>query len=279
MKFKNLVLFSLIISAIFSCDDDNTFVPYDYAEQALIDDEDLIEYMQTHYYNSAVDSINEVANGETPFYESVQVEQVAANDVIYNLYYIVSEEGAGYQPSLVDDVMTTYRGNLLDGTIFDSRESITVGNPWWNLTSLILGWQYGLPNFTGGLNISEPNMPLEFDEYGGGFLFIPSGLAYKQTGNASVPPSAPIVFMLDLQYAKAADHDSDSVLSNDEDIDGDGDVNNDDTDGDLIPNYADIDDDGDGTATIDEDANGDGDPRNDDTDGDGTPDYLDPDNF
>ncbi|MBV1888249.1 MAG: peptidylprolyl isomerase [Urechidicola sp.] len=278
MKFKNLVLFSLFFIAIFSCDDDNGFTPYDFAGQAVIDDEDLIEYMQTHYYNAAVDSIKEVTNGETPFYDSAQIQLVESNDVTYNLYYIVSVEGVGYQPSRVDDVLTTYRGNLLDGTIFDSRESVTVGNPWWNLTTLIKGWSYGLPHFTGGVNISQPNMPLEFEDYGGGFLFIPSGLAYAQVGNATVPPSSPIVFMLDLQYAKAADHDSDTVLSNDEDIDGDGDVTNDDTDGDLIPNFADTDDDGDGIATIDEDADGDGDPRNDDTDGDGTPDYLDTDN-
>ena len=49
---------------------------------------------------------------------------------------------------------------------------------------------------------------------------------------------------------------------------------NDDTDGDGIANFADIDDDGDGVYTINEyDTDGDGIP--DDTDGDGIPDYLD----
>ncbi len=38
------------------------------------------------------------------------------------------------------------------------------------------------------------------------------------------------------------------------------------------------DDDGDGISTIDEDLNGDGDPSNDDSDGDGVPDYLEPNN-
>ncbi len=71
------------------------------------------------------------------------------------------------------------------------------------------------------------------------------------------------------------DDDGDGVLTTDEDINGDGDPTNDDTDGDGIPNYLDTDDDGDGIETIDEDANGDGDPTNDDTDGDGIPDYLD----
>lgn len=49
------------------------------------------------------------------------------------------------------------------------------------------------------------------------------------------------------------------------------------TDGDLELDYRDTDDDDDGIETIDEDLNGDGDYANDDTDGDGIPNYLDPD--
>ena len=41
-----------------------------------------------------------------------------------------------------------------------------------------------------------------------------------------------------------ADHDNDGILSSNDDLDGDGNVKNDDTDGDLIPNYLDADDDG-----------------------------------
>lgn len=71
------------------------------------------------------------------------------------------------------------------------------------------------------------------------------------------------------------DDDNDSLLTINEDPDGDGNVLNDDTDVDSIPNYLDDDDDGDGILTIDEDVDGDGDVTNDDSDGDGTPDYLD----
>ncbi len=51
-----------------------------------------------------------------------------------------------------------------------------------------------------------------------------------------------------------------------------------DTDGTEDVNYRDIDDDGDRINTFDEDVDGDGDPTNDDTDGNGIPDYLDPNN-
>ena len=47
-----------------------------------------------------------------------------------------------------------------------------------------------------------------------------------------------------------------------------------DTDGDGIIDALDTDDDGDGLLTADEDINGNGDPRDDDTDNDGTPNYL-----
>ena len=71
------------------------------------------------------------------------------------------------------------------------------------------------------------------------------------------------------------DTDGDGVFDTFEDINGDNDLTNDDTDDDGIPNYQDADDDGDGVDTADEDYDGDNDPTNDDSDGDGTPDYLD----
>ncbi|WP_067146347.1 hypothetical protein [Pseudotamlana agarivorans] len=74
--------------------------------------------------------------------------------------------------------------------------------------------------------------------------------------------------------------DDDGIPSNLEDINGNGDLTDDDTDNDGIPNYLDSDDDGDNVLTINEnpDPNGDGDLSDaQDTDGDGIPDYLDDD--
>ncbi len=110
------------------------------------------------------------------------------------------------------------------------------------------------------------------------------------------------------------DADNDTVPTNTEDINSDGNLANDDTDGDGIPNYfdndddgdlvlsnleyvftkasmqsvnaildtdadgianfLDNDDDGDGVLTVLEDYNGDGNPTNDDTNSSGIPDYL-----
>ncbi|MFQ3213864.1 MAG: gliding motility-associated-like protein, partial [Marivirga sp.] len=72
------------------------------------------------------------------------------------------------------------------------------------------------------------------------------------------------------------DDDNDQVPTIEEDYDNDGNPQNEDTDGDIIPDYLDFDDDGDGLTTLEEDVDQNGDPRNDDTDGDSIPDYLDP---
>lgn len=275
MKIKNLVIFALVIIAVFSCDDDS-YTPFDHVGQAITDDENLIEYMKTHYYNADLDSIKEVESGETPFYDQVETQVIELNDISYKLYYIVSEQGVGYQPSRIDDVLPTYRGETIEGLIFDERESIQIGNPWFNLADLVTGWSYGFEHFKCGENVSLPNMPLEFINTGKGFLFMPSGLGYGYSSSSALQ-STPLIFTIELHFAEATDHDGDTIASNNEDVDGDGDVTNDDTDEDLIPNYLDDDDDNDGVLTEYEDANEDGNPTNDDTDGDGTPDYLDAD--
>lgn len=73
------------------------------------------------------------------------------------------------------------------------------------------------------------------------------------------------------------DSDDDGVPDAGEDLNGDGDFTNDDTDNNGTPNYLDPDDDGDGTPTEEEDRNGNLDPEDDDSDGDSIPDYLDSD--
>jgi len=72
-----------------------------------------------------------------------------------------------------------------------------------------------------------------------------------------------------------ADTDGDNVFDINEDLNGNNNLDDDDTDGDGIPNYQDEDDDGDGVNTADEDYDNDGNPMNEDSDGDQIPDYLD----
>ena len=80
--------------------------------------------------------------------------------------------------------------------------------------------------------------------------------------------------------AALTEDDNDGIPADLEDINGDGNLENDDTDGDGLPNYLDDDDDGDNVPTKSEkpDDNGDGNLDDaQDTDGDTIPDYLDDD--
>ncbi|WOD44028.1 hypothetical protein [Hwangdonia lutea] len=112
----------------------------------------------------------------------------------------------------------------------------------------------------------------------------------KITGNDlfcnDIPPSDIIITN---DYASTCDAEITAILTEDdndgipaalEDINGDGNLENDDTDDDGIPNYLDADDDGDNVLTKDEnpDPNKDGNPNDaQNTDGEGLPDYLDKD--
>ena len=73
------------------------------------------------------------------------------------------------------------------------------------------------------------------------------------------------------------DEDMDTVANSSEDVNGDGNFADEDTDLDNIPNYLDNNDDGDAVLTIDEDYNNNGDPTDDDTNMNNIPDYLDAD--
>lgn len=284
MKIKKIALILTIGFVFFSCGKDNdSSVDFDAAAQAIIDDDALIEYLQTHYLNDDDGGIWTITNGEEPLMNQVDVQNIVEDDISYKLYYLKQQEGVTIAPTRADSVLSTYTGMLLDSTIFDSSSSVkgfslvpTQPN---GTGGVILGWQYGFTNFKSGNIIVNPDESFYYEDFGKGILFIPSGLAYGNFGSSTgiIQPNSPLVFQITLQYVKKSDHDNDTILSILEDIDEDGNVFNDDTDEDGIPNYLDNDDDNDGILTRDEDADGDGDPTNDDTDNDGIPDYLDTD--
>ena len=119
---------------------------------------------------------------------------------------------------------------------------------------------------------------------------------YRTYSNETLPgnlfcndvPPAEITIMSDYEDTSTnanftttlVEDDDDGIPAELEDINGNGDLTDDDTDGDGLPNYIDADDDGDNVLTKDEDPDPNGDNVLDDalnTDGDDTPNYLDPD--
>jgi len=284
MKFKNIFFLLGIILVVFSCNKDNnttTVTSTDAAAQSLLDDATLIEYLQTHYLNEEDGGIWTITNGEASLMddERLTVQDITKDEIAYKLYILKENGGSTVSPTNIDSIYCTYTGMLLDSTVFDSKPNFSwnIGANPATLDGLILGWQYGFSNFKGGNIVINPDESFDFENYGKGVLFIPSGLAYGNQGAGIINANSPLVFEILLKNVRLRDIDLDGVLSNYEDINNDGNVKNDDTDGDLIPNYLDPDDDGDGILTKDEDANGDGNLTNDDTDNDGIPNYLDSD--
>ena len=288
--FNRKLLF-LCLSILFigyACDDDTFGVPvddFDYEGQALIDNDSILVFLENHYYNDAIDSVQPLVTGATALINDSRLltQDVTDFDVDYKLYVFVKNEGSPMPekdyPTEVDSVLVKYKGQYFNSTVelidFDER---TVNPLWLTLNSGIRGWSHGFTNFKGGENITN-NGPITYVNGGKGVLFIPSGLAYGKFGTAGIPPSSSLMFYIELyDVVENTDHDLDSVPSILEDPDGDGDPRNDDTDGDGFPNFLDPDDDNDGVATKDE-GGADGDPTNDfnDPNNPTLPDYLNPD--
>jgi hypothetical protein len=245
--------------------------------------------MQTHFYNYTdfenigsnqnpeliIDTIAGDNADKTPIFEQVKSIDIEVKDdddnvVVHKLYYEVLREGSGDNPTVADSVFITYKGLLFDNKIFDQRKSPV----WLEAKNVVRGFQEFLPKIKRGSIQINPDGTYEFDNFGIAFAIFPSGLGYYENGTGTIKPYSPLIFQVNILTLNRTDHDNDTVLTILEDLDGDHNFDNDDTDEDGFPNYLDSDDDGDEILTKDEyDVNGDGIP--DDSDGDGVPDYLD----
>ncbi|MEM7129377.1 MAG: hypothetical protein AAF702_23800 [Chloroflexota bacterium] len=102
--------------------------------------------------------------------------------------------------------------------------------------------------------------------------------ASEDETSSSIAPGTSLLPPIDLSFGQQNDHDGDGIATVVEDLNGDGNPANDDSDGDLLPNYIDSDDDDDGVPTQFEEGNLASTVDTPlDTDSDSIPDYLDPD--
>lgn len=99
------------------------------------------------------------------------------------LKYITVREGTGKSPKATDMVTVHYRGQLLDGTTFDS--SYERGEPTsFPLNRVIPGW-------TEGLQLMK--------EGGKTIFYIPANLAYGEQGApGAIPPNSDLIFEVEL---------------------------------------------------------------------------------
>jgi len=313
MKFRNvLMLVTSTVVMLLACENDDdggptTVPPRDRTEQQIVDNDSLLGYLQTHYFNSSLFenpgnyTISQIEISELPKDSNGNYEDLPNPDqnsllidspfleegtttfqeAAYKFYYLNLNQGGGELTKITDDILIAYSGNLLDNETFDSAPNPIA----FDLSGAgsngiaVQGWREILSKFktAEGDGILNPDGTVSFNNYGLGVMFIPSGLAYFNASTSGVPAYSNLVFKFELYRSSPNDHDGDGVPSHLENLNNNQDAFDDDTDEDGTPNFGDQDDDGDGVFTLFEDIDEDGDPTNDDTDGDGTPNYLDPD--
>ncbi len=98
------------------------------------------------------------------------------------LQYKINNPGNEVHPTLADTVYVNYKGQLLDGTVFDETpegaEPIKM-----QLTYVIEGWKEGLQLIGEGGDIT---------------LYVPYELAYGERGNQSIAPCSTLIFNVSL---------------------------------------------------------------------------------
>ncbi len=309
MRYGIFVFLALAFT-FFSCknDDDSGVVevpPKLLSEVSPEDDAKIKEFLNTHFYNYedfetppegfdqkiVIDTIAGENADKTPmmeFAQSVTVNVSSSHlglsageeDVPHKLYYIeVKQGGAEKSPTYADSTLISYRGALLNGTLFDQNQDYV----WFELPSSVRGFANGVAQLRTGTSdqlVENGDGTFDIANSGKGILIMPSGLGYFNGTRELIPSYSVLLFMVDLGiYVEDTDWDNDGIPSIDEDLNGNGFMFDDNTDEDTSANFRDIDDDGDGVLTRNEisDDNGNIILPYPDTDNDGIPDYLDPD--
>jgi FKBP-type peptidyl-prolyl cis-trans isomerase len=100
-----------------------------------------------------------------------------ANGVLYK--EIKAGKANGKKPALTDKIKVAYKGSLIDGTEFDSSESVE-----FPLNNMIEGWKIAIPEMTEGSKWE---------------IYIPQELAYGKTGSMpTIKPYSVLVFEVEL---------------------------------------------------------------------------------
>lgn len=200
-----------------------------------------------------------------------------AREVTYTIYYLKFRDGGGAAddkpaPTNVDGILAAYTGTYLfeaqnDSLVNGVTESVQrlkshqfETSPFpqesRSLESVIKGWSEIFPQFRPGDFTEVNGEPTMYTDFGAGVMFLPSGLGYYNAAQTVIPQYSPLIFSFKLYEMTRLDQDQDGIPSYLED-DGDGymyalpegTINLDDTDGDLAPDYLDLDDDGDNVLT------------------------------
>lgn len=103
---------------------------------------------------------------------------ITATEDARGFFYMISNAGSGNKPTPCNAITVNYQGRLTNGTVFDQANNVG-----FYLSSLILGWQEGIPLIAPGGSIT---------------LYIPPSLGYGNQTAGTIPPNSNLIFTIDL---------------------------------------------------------------------------------
>lgn len=276
MTIRKAALYILCLSIGFvSCKKNDTpsitVEVRDRGEQQIIDNDSIIGYLETHYYNSGTfvaypgSGLDSLVISELPesgvlpdpdkntlLKNAVETKTTTFADTDYEFYILKLNQGGGDAPTFADKIRVNYEGFTLDDVIFDSTanpyDADLVGD-------IISGWRKVFPEFNAAESfVYNGDGTVDYINHGLGVMFLPSGLGYFSQTKGTISAYSPLIFKFELLQMEQNDHDGDGVPSYLEDLDGDGEFTftGDNTDADNLPDFADNDDDNDGILTANE---------------------------
>lgn len=236
-----VLLIGLLCIVFFSCKKDNNDLPKlrEYSEVAIENDTAIQEYLKTHFYNVTTDAktnkkqieLGEIsgsnANKKSLFDDTklqrktIRVKDLHGNYINHTMYYLILEEGNGVQASVADLSYLTYKGQTLQGRVFDQSTDNKLVN-WFDLlgdrtngTGVVVGFREAVALLKSAKEqgVENPDGTLSLPQnYGLGIFFMPAGITYF-TGTTGIPAYSPIIFEIGLIRTKKADHDNDGIPS------------------------------------------------------------------
>lgn len=108
----------------------------------------------------------------------IDANHIVATADARGFYYAIKTPGTGNKPTVCANVTVNYKGQLTNGSSFDSGNGVSFG-----LNQLIVGWQEGIPLVAPGGSIT---------------LYLPPSLAYGDQAQSGIPAKSILVFQIDL---------------------------------------------------------------------------------
>ena len=134
------------------------------------------------YFNKKQDAKNQSLAIDSKIFLEQNKQKDGVITTESGLQYLILSEGRGNNPTLNDNVTVHYHGTLIDGTIFDS--SVDRKQPaTFPLNGVIPGWQEALQMMSVGSKWK---------------IFIPSELAYGESGAGAIGPNSTLIFEVEL---------------------------------------------------------------------------------